>query len=195
MEDAGDARRALYEEMVERMYEHGKAVNTASHFELDDVIDPADSRHWIANALRSSPPLESRRGKKLPAKPAAAPQQKAIAFKPEEVAPAELPPVNLLCTDSIERVHDEAELVHLGEVIRESAAHFGIEGTIEGHQPRPGDHRLSSSSRLRASRSAASSTLQDDLALALKAESVRIERLAWPLDPRHRGPQSEALVR
>jgi len=41
-------------------------VNTASHFEIDDVIDPQDSRHWIMGALRSVPPKESRRGKKRP---------------------------------------------------------------------------------------------------------------------------------
>ncbi len=34
------------------MYEHGKAVNAASHFEIDDVIDPADSRRWITLDLR-----------------------------------------------------------------------------------------------------------------------------------------------
>ena len=39
-----EKRKALFDEMVERMYEHGKAVNTASHFEIDDVIDPVDSR-------------------------------------------------------------------------------------------------------------------------------------------------------
>ena len=39
-----DEREALFEQMVARAYEHGKAVNTASHFEIDDVIDPADSR-------------------------------------------------------------------------------------------------------------------------------------------------------
>jgi len=61
-----EERRALYESMVERMYDHGKAVNTASHFEIDDVIDPQDSRHWITGALRSVPPKESRRGKKRP---------------------------------------------------------------------------------------------------------------------------------
>jgi hypothetical protein len=30
--------------MVARMYEHGKAVSFATYFEIDDVIDPADSR-------------------------------------------------------------------------------------------------------------------------------------------------------
>jgi acetyl-CoA carboxylase carboxyltransferase component len=59
-------RRALYEEMVERMYQHGKAVNMASHFEIDDVIDPADSRRWILSALRSAPPAPPRSGQKRP---------------------------------------------------------------------------------------------------------------------------------
>ncbi|MCU1394155.1 MAG: putative acyl-CoA carboxylase beta chain [Ilumatobacteraceae bacterium] len=49
-------RDALFQTMVDRMYEHGKAVNTASHFEIDDVIDPADTRRWLATILRSVPP-------------------------------------------------------------------------------------------------------------------------------------------
>jgi acetyl/propionyl-CoA carboxylase alpha subunit/acetyl-CoA carboxylase carboxyltransferase component len=61
-----ERRTALYEEMVERMYQHGKAVNTASHFEIDDVIDPMDSRHWITRALRSVPPPTRRTRKKRP---------------------------------------------------------------------------------------------------------------------------------
>jgi acetyl/propionyl-CoA carboxylase alpha subunit len=61
-----DERRELYEKMVEQAYERGKAVNTASHFELDDVIDPMDSRRWITNALRSVPSPPPRSGKKRP---------------------------------------------------------------------------------------------------------------------------------
>jgi acetyl-CoA carboxylase carboxyltransferase component len=64
--DDPDKRRALFEEMVERMYAHGKAVNTASHFEIDDVIDPMESRRWIASALRSLPPAPLRTEKKRP---------------------------------------------------------------------------------------------------------------------------------
>jgi acetyl-CoA carboxylase carboxyltransferase component len=60
------ARRALFEQMVARMYEHGKAVNMASHFEIDDVIDPADSRRRIVEVLRSAPPPPARTGKKRP---------------------------------------------------------------------------------------------------------------------------------
>jgi len=59
-------RQQAYDAMVERMYEHGKAINMASHFEIDDVIDPAESRHWITTMLRSAPRPEARRGKKRP---------------------------------------------------------------------------------------------------------------------------------
>jgi len=61
-----EKRKAMFEQMVERMYSHGKAVNTASHFEIDDVIDPLDSRKWIAAGLRSAPPIAPRTGKKRP---------------------------------------------------------------------------------------------------------------------------------
>jgi acetyl/propionyl-CoA carboxylase alpha subunit/acetyl-CoA carboxylase carboxyltransferase component len=64
IEDPAERRRT-YEEMVARMYERGKAVSMASAFEIDDVIDPADSRRWIMAALESAP-VEPRRGKKRP---------------------------------------------------------------------------------------------------------------------------------
>ena len=59
-------RKALYEKMVAKMYQQGKAVNTATHFELDDVIDPMESRQWITTGLRSVPPRPPRREKKRP---------------------------------------------------------------------------------------------------------------------------------
>jgi acetyl-CoA carboxylase carboxyltransferase component len=51
-------REAVYAEMVERMYEHGKALNTATYYEIDDVIDPADSRRWITSILFAEPGLD-----------------------------------------------------------------------------------------------------------------------------------------
>jgi acetyl-CoA carboxylase carboxyltransferase component/biotin carboxyl carrier protein len=45
-------RQASFERMVAQAYEHGKGLNVASHLELDDVIDPADSRRWILSGLR-----------------------------------------------------------------------------------------------------------------------------------------------
>ena len=59
-------RMARYEEMVAAMYEQGKALNTATVFEIDDVIDPADTRRRIVEGLRACPPPEPRRGKKRP---------------------------------------------------------------------------------------------------------------------------------
>ena len=59
-----DQRDALFATMVDRAYQHGKAINVASAYEIDDVIDPADSRRRIVEALRSVPPPEPRSGKK-----------------------------------------------------------------------------------------------------------------------------------
>lgn len=59
-----EAREALFQSMVERAYQHGKALNVATAFEIDDVIDPVDSRRRIVEALRSSPPPRPRSGKK-----------------------------------------------------------------------------------------------------------------------------------
>ena len=64
--EAPAQRKALFDEMVECMYRHGKATNTASHFEIDDVIDPLASRGWITSTLRSVPPLEPSAHKKRP---------------------------------------------------------------------------------------------------------------------------------
>jgi len=61
-----DERERTFQTMVDRMYEVGKAVNVASHFEIDDVIDPADSRRWIAAVLGAAPAPPSRDGKKRP---------------------------------------------------------------------------------------------------------------------------------
>ncbi|HLK25496.1 MAG TPA: carboxyl transferase domain-containing protein [Caulobacteraceae bacterium] len=58
-------RRARFDEMVARAYEAGKALNRATGFGIDDVIDPADTRAWIMGALRSLPPAPARTEKKL----------------------------------------------------------------------------------------------------------------------------------
>ncbi len=61
-----EAREEAYTEMVERAYEHGKALNVAAHFEIDDVIDPAHSRDRIVHALRSAPTPPLPQGKRRP---------------------------------------------------------------------------------------------------------------------------------
>jgi acetyl-CoA carboxylase carboxyltransferase component/acetyl/propionyl-CoA carboxylase alpha subunit len=50
IEDPG-ARRGRSEELVAEQYARGKAVSTAMAFEIDDVIDPADTRAVLAGVL------------------------------------------------------------------------------------------------------------------------------------------------
>ncbi|CAM02431.1 pyruvate carboxylase [Saccharopolyspora erythraea NRRL 2338] len=49
-------RQRRFEEMVAAEYERGQATNVASAFEIDDVIDPAESRRWIAALLTPEGP-------------------------------------------------------------------------------------------------------------------------------------------
>jgi len=57
-------RRAVYDRHVADAYERGKALNTASLFELDNVIDPAETRDWLIDALRAMPEPPRHAGKK-----------------------------------------------------------------------------------------------------------------------------------
>lgn len=40
-------RERLFDKLVDAAYQRGKALHSATTFELDDVIDPADTRAWI----------------------------------------------------------------------------------------------------------------------------------------------------
>ena len=64
--DDPEERRLEFERRVERAYEGAKAVNAATGGGLDDVIDPADTREWIASSLRRLPPAPPRTEKKYP---------------------------------------------------------------------------------------------------------------------------------
>ena len=59
-----DERKARYDELVEKEYRRGRALNHATGFAIDDTIDPADTRHWLANLLTSVRPPAPREGKK-----------------------------------------------------------------------------------------------------------------------------------
>jgi acetyl/propionyl-CoA carboxylase alpha subunit/acetyl-CoA carboxylase carboxyltransferase component len=59
-------RKAKFDEMVAAAYERGKALNAAAVYEFDEVIDPAETRHWLATGLRSMPKPPKREGKKRP---------------------------------------------------------------------------------------------------------------------------------
>jgi acetyl/propionyl-CoA carboxylase alpha subunit len=49
--DDPDARRERYDELVATYYERGKALSVATVFEIDDVIDPADTRVLLSRTL------------------------------------------------------------------------------------------------------------------------------------------------
>ena len=61
-----EEREQAYQNLVEKMYEAGKGLSMADHFEIDDVIDPQDSRQWVIAALRAAGPGEERASKKRP---------------------------------------------------------------------------------------------------------------------------------
>ena len=57
-------REALFERLVADAVAKGQALNMASHLEIDDVIDPAETRDWLRRGLASvaGRPLPPRRG-------------------------------------------------------------------------------------------------------------------------------------
>jgi acetyl/propionyl-CoA carboxylase alpha subunit/acetyl-CoA carboxylase carboxyltransferase component len=59
-------REKYYKAKVAELYANGKAVSIASVLEIDEVIDPAETRRWIMAGLRSVPESEPRRHRKRP---------------------------------------------------------------------------------------------------------------------------------
>ena len=57
-------RELAFTDMVARAYDHGKALNVATYFEIDDVIDPAETRGLISNGIRGVPPVPLGPGKR-----------------------------------------------------------------------------------------------------------------------------------
>ena len=48
-----EERETLFTQLLDQMYERGKATEAASHLEIDAVIDPADTRGVIVRAFDS----------------------------------------------------------------------------------------------------------------------------------------------
>ena len=59
------ARQAFFEERVASRYRKGKASYIASYFELDAVIDPADTRCWIERGLNATAGTYGTTGKRF----------------------------------------------------------------------------------------------------------------------------------
>jgi acetyl-CoA carboxylase carboxyltransferase component len=66
IEDPAERAR-VFEAAVASAYERGEGLNMAAYGEIDDVIDPADSRRWIATLFsEAAPQWWKRSGKKRP---------------------------------------------------------------------------------------------------------------------------------
>jgi acetyl-CoA carboxylase carboxyltransferase component len=59
-------REELEKRLIDAAYIRGSALSMASHTEIDDVIDPADTRHRILSLLAACPTPLIRTGKKRP---------------------------------------------------------------------------------------------------------------------------------
>jgi acetyl-CoA carboxylase carboxyltransferase component len=60
-------RQSAFEAAVAAAYERGRGINMAAYFEIDDVIDPADTRRWIATLFEEgSGEWWTRPGKRRP---------------------------------------------------------------------------------------------------------------------------------
>jgi acetyl-CoA carboxylase carboxyltransferase component len=59
-------RAALEESLIAAAYRRGSALSMASHTEIDDVIDPANTRARVIHTLNACPKPQTRTGKKRP---------------------------------------------------------------------------------------------------------------------------------
>jgi acetyl-CoA carboxylase carboxyltransferase component len=57
-------REALFQKLTDALYDKGKAVSMASFLEIDNVIDPAETRSWILRALTAAGPRPAKQGKR-----------------------------------------------------------------------------------------------------------------------------------
>ncbi len=149
--------------VVEKRGEGGFAVRRVS-----TPAAGASSYHETAAAPR--------RGRSSRAARQALPQTELPFVGEPGSGPPGTPPLNLLQQSTPGARLDEDELVRLGELIRSRCAEFGVEGSIEGISPGPviTVFEFQPAPGVKVSQIV---NLQDELALALRATSVRIDRL------------------
>lgn len=58
LKESPEAHKALYDKLVAKSYERGKGISMAAFFEIDQVIDPMESREWLVMGLKSVPKLD-----------------------------------------------------------------------------------------------------------------------------------------
>jgi DNA segregation ATPase FtsK/SpoIIIE, S-DNA-T family len=148
-------------------------------------LEPFEAPLYLEDAsLRKTP--AARAEKSLAAEPPKALPRPAMR-KPKEPAKREvklthdlLPPVNLLAEGpKQDQINDEVhkKFLEIGHLIEERCAEFAVEGEVTAYHPGPvvTTFEFKPSAGVKYAKVV---NLGDDLALALKAESIRIERIS-----------------
>lgn len=60
-----ESRQKMFDTLVAKAYEQGKALNVASYLEIDAVIDPQETRAWLIRGLNSTSGIQSGEGGKF----------------------------------------------------------------------------------------------------------------------------------
>ncbi len=122
---------------------------------------------------RTKQPAAPRLAKSATAAPVASLQPELFKASGDPYA---LPPVNLLSLEKTKQPISENDLVAMGEAIRERCAEFGVQGVVDGITPGPviTVFEFQPAPGVKVSQIV---NLSDDLALALRAESIRIDRI------------------
>jgi len=70
-------RQELFDRLVAAAYQHGKALRSATTFELDDVIDPAETRAWLPDCRADDAVAQTIRDRSRSPRPANNPSHPA----------------------------------------------------------------------------------------------------------------------
>lgn len=170
------ARQRVMDKHVKRAKEGSKRKKTVSKKDSAARVDlplkvtekPGKGKFSVRRVKSAAAPAAEPRKSEKP--------QKKIPFPKPPPGERILPPIDLFESQTPTTSFEENELVRLGEVIRARCAEFGVEGSIEGISPGPviTVFEFQPAPGVKVSRIV---NLEDDLALALKAESVRIDRI------------------
>ena len=166
-----------------RTKERGKAKTSPPPAEDSPLVDLPLRRTAVREARAAIPGAEEARTARpaatgTPPAPAAVAKTAVTGTEKAEspVENTELPPLDLLYTEEVNSEVDEDGLRELGELICARCAEFGVEGTVEGISPGP-VITVFEFQPAPGVKVAQIVNLQDDLALSLKAEAIRIERM------------------
>jgi len=136
----------------------------------DQVVDDEE----VGEVLEPIEPPRDRKSKaKRPSKEPASLPAGPPARRPAEGLSDELPPIDLLDPTVAEPASMESEIEHMGQVLMETLQTFRVDGKIVGRTTGPvvTQYEVAPAPGVKVNRIA---SLADDLALAMKAQSIRI---------------------